>query len=178
MKYLLGLCLATILFCCADDKQQQRIDDLEAEIKELKAERVEAKASKQPHNSPKLKQDKVEEMTSDSALDYSPERLRVQNEVRKITVTIDDYKSDGVGYLGEITVKLQNPTKYRFDFLAANVNYIKANGDLYKTEKVYFYNVEPFSERIEKAPESNRGVNLTVHLVDAKSDVLERDLKK
>ena len=167
MKKLLPLCLIALLLGCLDRKQQAKIDELESQLKEVKESQRQQALKNSPSNEKAIEQ----RSRKQHAMQL------VKNDIKRITVVVDDYDSDGVGSLSNVVLKLDNPTKYAFDYLAANVTYVKANQEVFKTEKVYFYKVEPYSVRTEKAPDSNRGTTLTAELVDSRSSELERVFK-
>ena len=185
------LAVGNFLLGCSDNRQQARIDELESTVKELKADKEQVQQRQERKRRPEKNRAKIEIMESDSALlpgvtseqlneewnRKQEEKRKIGDEIKGITVVVDDYDSDGVGHLFNIVLKLENPTKYHFEYIAVDVTYIKLNQEVYKTEKVYFYNVEAYSTRKENAPESNRGISLAAKMVDAKSPELERVFK-
>jgi serine/threonine-protein kinase len=56
------------------------------------------------------------------------------------------------------------------------VNYIKDQGGVYKTEKVYFNNVEPNSSPMRAAPNSDRGTRITCKIIDYELPSIPRSL--
>lgn len=108
----------------------------------------------------------------DQGQQQQAEEVRRQEELRQqalnavkagksLTAEIIDFR---VGFLGGIKnalIELTNPSDLKFPSVAVQVSYFKDNGHLYKTEKVFFNNVEPNSTRSRKAPDSDRGTRVT-----------------
>ncbi|GAB3805943.1 hypothetical protein GCM10028819_40310 [Spirosoma humi] len=91
------------------------------------------------------------------------ERLRQEAlvAVRSVTVKATNFKVGLFGGIKQLQLQLSNPTRLRFTYVVVQVKYIKDGGGLYKTETVYFNNVEPNSSPIQTAPDSDRGTKVT-----------------
>ena len=89
---------------------------------------------------------------------------------RQVTVTIPEHQANKLfGGISGVQVQLNNPTELAFKWVKAEVRYYLANGELYKTEDVYFHNVEPYSMPIQGAPDSPRGTSIDVTITSADS---------
>lgn len=69
-----------------------------------------------------------------------------------------------IGGISELEVIVTNKTEYMVDEVEVLVNYIKANGDNFKTETVTVYNVPANSSISASAPESNRGTSVSMDI--------------
>ncbi len=88
-----------------------------------------------------------------------------------VAVKIADYRADKVmGGISGVQVQLDNPTDQSFKSILVRVTYIKANGDVHKTEDVYFYNVQAYSSPKQTAPDSNRGTDVSAQIVAYQSE--------
>ncbi|WP_338876156.1 serine/threonine-protein kinase [Spirosoma sp. SC4-14] len=114
----------------------------------------------------------VDSTNEDQWQQQQAEEARRQEELRQqalnaveagksLTAEMIDFR---VGFLGGIKnalIELNNPSNFKFPSVAVLVSYFKDNGQLYKTEKVFFNNVEPNSTRSRKAPDSDRGTRVS-----------------
>lgn len=77
-----------------------------------------------------------------------------------------------VGLFGGVkgmTLRLRNPTKLRFRYVLVKVRYVKENGELFKTEDVYVYEVEPNDTKIVRVPDSSRGTRFSARIIGYES---------
>ncbi|GAB3727639.1 serine/threonine protein kinase [Spirosoma lituiforme] len=81
--------------------------------------------------------------------------------VKSVKAKATNFKVGLFGGIKQLQLQLSNPTRLRFTYVVVQVNYIKDGGGLYKTETVYFNNVEPNSSPIQTAPDSDRGTKVT-----------------
>jgi hypothetical protein len=89
-----------------------------------------------------------------------------------LIVSSKDYKKTGVfGGLKDITITAINKSSYLVDLAVVEVNYILANGKIFKTEMLYFKNIAPGASVSRKASNSPRGVKIEsrLTLVSSKS---------
>ncbi|MFD2572741.1 protein kinase [Spirosoma soli] len=73
----------------------------------------------------------------------------------------EGYRVGFFGGIKNVQITLNNPSAVAFPAVAVQVSYYKDNGDIYKTEKVFFMNVAPNSSPVRTAPDSDRGVRLS-----------------
>ncbi|GAB3786031.1 hypothetical protein GCM10028818_48710 [Spirosoma horti] len=95
------------------------------------------------------------------------ERLRQEAlmAVKSVTVKATNFKVGLFGGIKQLQLQLSNPTRLRFTYVVVQIKYIKDGGGLYKTETVYFNNVEPNSSPIQTAPDSDRGTKVTCKIL-------------
>lgn len=86
--------------------------------------------------------------------------------VKGLTVKVNDYRVGLFGGIKNVQLQLTNPSQITFSSVGVKVNYVKENGGLYKSEKVYFSNVGPNSSLIETAPNSDRGTKVTYKIIE------------
>ncbi len=99
------------------------------------------------------------------------ERLRQEalTAVKSVKVKATNFKVGLFGGIKHLQLQLNNPTRLSFTYVVVQVNYYKDGGGLYKTEKVYFNNVEPNSSPIKSAPDSDRGTRITCKITSYES---------
>ena len=73
------------------------------------------------------------------------------------------YSYNELGGISNLDIIITNNTEYLLDEVNVNVDYIKDNGGIYKSEIVTIYNIPAKQDKSVSAPESNRGTS-----VDAK----------
>ncbi|GAB4039486.1 serine/threonine protein kinase [Spirosoma jeollabukense] len=88
---------------------------------------------------------------------------------KSVTVKVPYYKTGLFGGIKNVQLQLENPTRLTFTYVLVQVNYIKDNGKIYKSEKVYFNNVAPNSSPMQTAPDSDRGTKVTCKIVKYES---------
>jgi serine/threonine protein kinase len=122
--------------------------------------------------------------TATSQPDTAADRIRQQQEearrrerlrqeallaVKNVKAKATNFKVGLFGGIKHLQIQLSNPTRLAFTYVVVQVNYYKDGGGLYKTEKVYFNQVEPNSTPIQSAPDSDRGTRLTCRITGYES---------
>ncbi|AUD01567.1 serine/threonine protein kinase [Spirosoma pollinicola] len=99
------------------------------------------------------------------------ERLRQEAlmAVKSVKVKATNFKVGLFGGIKHLQLQLNNPTRLSFTYVVVQVNYYKDGGGLYKTEKVFFNNIEPNSSPIKSAPDSDRGTRVTCKIISYES---------
>lgn len=73
----------------------------------------------------------------------------------------NNYQKDIVfGGIWDLIIKIDNPSPYTLDEVWVVVNYIKADGNLHKSEVVYFKNMPAGQQILQPAPNSDKGVEV------------------
>lgn len=75
-----------------------------------------------------------------------------------------------VGFLGGVkglSVKLENPSTVTFKQVAVQVEYVKDNGETFKSPIMYFNNIGPGGSITRKAPDSPRGTRFRARVLRA-----------
>ena len=86
-----------------------------------------------------------------------------------LTATTNQYQYREIGGIFNLAVNFTNNTDCVMDEIKVNVNYMKDNGGIYKTESVMFYNVLPGTQQSEQAPNSDRGTSVQLEISQAYS---------
>ena len=68
------------------------------------------------------------------------------------------YRKSGGIY--DLYIIVENKTDYTLDDVFVSISYIKTNGDIYKTETIYFDGIAPHYLLRKKAPDSDRGTRV------------------
>lgn len=77
-----------------------------------------------------------------------------------------------IGGLFNIKIKVNNQSEFYFEKVIVNVEYIKSNGGLFKTEELVFNNINPNSWIILSAPDSKRGTTIRYYIKAVQSNDL------
>jgi hypothetical protein len=100
------------------------------------------------------------------------------NELYKVKEEVFSHQFRALGGVTDIQIKMNNPTRFKFTYIKVDVSHYKANGNFYKTDEIYFYNVEPYSTQIESAPDSDRGIRLNTNITAYESPDLPASLQR
>ena len=75
-----------------------------------------------------------------------------------------------VGFLGgvkDLNVRVFNPSSVMFKSVRVEVEYVKENGETFKSPTMYFNNVEPNGSIVRRAPDSGRGTQFRARVLRA-----------
>lgn len=105
----------------------------------------------------------------------------VSSENRKIRNSIDNYVGastntytvDALGGITNLDAVVQNNTPFLLDEVDVEVEYIKENGTVFKTELVTIYNVPGKQDKSASAPDSERGLSVNVKVIRIRSKELK-----
>lgn len=67
-----------------------------------------------------------------------------------------------LGGIKDLKVTVTNNSEYLVDMVTVKVTYIKADGDIYKTEMLYYNHLNPHSSQTLNAPDSDRGIKVQI----------------
>jgi hypothetical protein len=77
-----------------------------------------------------------------------------------------------IGGISDLSITFTNNTGYLIDDAVVGINYIKANGDVHKTEYVNFKNIRGYTSQTVTAPDSDRGTSISYRIMT----VISREL--
>lgn len=101
------------------------------------------------------------------------DRARIrQNILNYVTASNSDYQYREAGGIFGLYITVKNRTGYPLDKVRVQVKYNKKFGGVWKTEFLDFANFQAFSEETLKAPDSQRGTNVSYEVILVKSDAL------
>lgn len=82
----------------------------------------------------------------------------------------NQYSYNELGGISNLDIIVTNNTEYLLNEVNVEVEYIKDNGGIYKTEIVTIYNIPSKQDKSASAPESDRGtsVNTKIHSISSK----------
>jgi len=81
-----------------------------------------------------------------------------------IKVSTNQYTYSELGGISNLDVIVTNDTDYMLDEVNVNIDYIKDNGDIFKSEIVTINNIPAHQNKSASAPESNRGTSVEVRM--------------
>lgn len=77
-----------------------------------------------------------------------------------VVASTNRYSYNGLGGISNLDIIVTNNTEYLLDEVNVNVDYIKDNGGIYKSEVVTVYNIPAKQDKSVSAPESDRGTSV------------------
>ena len=101
-------------------------------------------------------------------------RQRYQQQVVEASRTLDAETIGGkkglLGGVKSLSVRLRNPSPVTFTSVAVNVEYVKENGEPFKSTVMYFNQVGPDATVTRRAPDSQRGTQFRARVLRADAE--------
>jgi hypothetical protein len=106
----------------------------------------------------------------DHQLDWKKSEMR-RRWAEFVRLERGDYQTGAFGGISGLDLTLSNAGEFVMDEVEVEIDYIKDNGDIHKTEVVVFKNLPSNTKQTKYAPESSRGtsVNARIRSITAKS---------
>lgn len=94
----------------------------------------------------------------------------VPNLEKLVAVSSNDYQVGPFGGISKLELTVKNTSDYDLNLVVVQVDYLKVNKEVFKTENIYFRDIGANSSATLEAPRSNRGnkVNYKVTLINSK----------
>lgn len=89
-----------------------------------------------------------------------------------IGVQTNKYTVDALGGITNLDVTFANNTEYQIDECLIQVDYIKENGNIFKTEYLTLKNIPSHQDKTISAPDSNRGLEVNIKINQVYSNEL------
>jgi hypothetical protein len=86
-----------------------------------------------------------------------------------ITVSTSDYRTGFLGGIKDLKVIVRNQTEYPLDNVVVSVQYLKGNGDVFKTEQYTVNNVPAKGVQSVSAADSRKGQKVEITMVSITS---------
>jgi len=102
-----------------------------------------------------------------SEVDEQQYQQQVADAIKQLDATTFGGKVGFLGGVKGLSVKLENPTTVTFRQVAVQVEYVKDNGDTFKSPIMYFNNIGPGGSITRKAPDSPRGTRFSARVLRA-----------
>ncbi len=97
-------------------------------------------------------------------------RINERNAIAsKVNVKTNSYTVDPFGGITNLDVIFTNNTNYKIDECEIQVDYLKENGSVFKTEYLIINNIPAHQDKSISAPDSNRGLEVQVTIVSVVS---------
>lgn len=92
---------------------------------------------------------------------------------KMVSVTNNDYQVGPFGGISKLALTLTNSSEYDLSLVVVQLEYLKVNKEVFKTENLYFRDVAPNSSVTVNAPRSGRGntINYKVTLINSKDQI-------
>ena len=92
---------------------------------------------------------------------------------KMVSVSNNDYKVGPFGGISKLELTVTNSSDYALNLVVVQVEYLKVNKEVFKTENLYFRDMSANSSLTLDAPRSNRGnsINYKVTLINSKDHI-------
>jgi hypothetical protein len=77
-----------------------------------------------------------------------------------ISLSNNKYYVGTFGGISDVQITVNNRSLFPLDLVLVEVQYIQTNKKVFKTENVYFKNIDPGSSLVQEAPKSSRGIKI------------------
>ncbi len=85
----------------------------------------------------------------------------VKNNISEyVSLTGNNYSVGTFGGISDLQLTISNRSDYPIDLVVVEVQYIQSNKKIFKTENIYFRNINAGAALMEEAPKSSRGVKV------------------
>jgi hypothetical protein len=120
-------------------------------------------------------QEKPEEKTVvNTVATNESEKQWTKKKIRKMVVVNEPvYKTGLLGGIRQVSLSVTNHTKYTMDMVVVELDYLKNNDNVVKTEKLYFKNIAPDATVNLTAPSSPQGTKLDYRMTLIVSNSLQ-----
>lgn len=94
----------------------------------------------------------------------------IPNLEKLVGVSSNDYQVGPFGGISKLELTVKNTSEYDLNLVVVQVEYLKVNKEVFKTENIYFRDIGANSSATLEAPRSNRGnkVNYKITLINSK----------
>ena len=89
-----------------------------------------------------------------------------------ISVNTGDYKTGFLGGIKNLQITVRNQTEYPLDNAVVKVEYLRGNGNVFKTENYTIHNIPEKGAQSVQASNSRKGVKVNIKLVSVTSQPL------
>jgi len=124
-------------------------------------------------------QQKAGVKTIDSTLSITPIKPEPEKRVAEkrmpdlskfVTVSNNDFQVGPFGGISHLEMTVHNSSNYDIDLVVVDLEYLKVNKEVFKTETIYFKDVNANSSVTVAAPKSSRGnkINYKISLISSK----------
>lgn len=86
-----------------------------------------------------------------------------------ISVNTGDYKTGFLGGIKKLKIEVRNQTEYPLDNAVVSVQYLRSNGDVFKTEQYTVHNIPPKGAQSVQASDSRKGSKVNIRLMSVTS---------
>lgn len=93
-----------------------------------------------------------------------------------VNVSSNNYHVVALGGIRNLQLTVSNDSKYVLDNVTVEVQYVKANQQLLKTESVHFKSVAPNGTLTIRLPDTNRGMKVNFKVVKVESKEFKNDV--
>ncbi len=87
-----------------------------------------------------------------------------------ISISNNDFQVGPFGGISKLKLVVQNKSDYKVNLVVVELQYLKVNKEVFKTETIYFRDIDPNSSLSVDAPKSSRGnkINYKITLISSK----------
>lgn len=159
--------IAFLIFQNKSTKEKAEVVTQQTEATQSKVEELQ-KQLEEKNNQDKQAADAAtkkeeENQRKAAALETKKKNLR-NNWSGFITATRNQYTYREIGGIYDLKITVSNNTEYELNEVVVNVDIIKANGEVLKTEQLTFNNISPRSSKTVSCRDSDRGKSVNYHI--------------
>jgi len=105
--------------------------------------------------------------------EVNEEKESAKTNIRNLlSLTNSKFKIGAFGGINELQISLTNNSQYPVDLIVVDVQYVLANKKIFKTETLYFKDLNPGVTLMQEAPKSPRGVKVEYTITSVSSKAL------
>ncbi len=103
--------------------------------------------------------------------------INSENEISKINILNqlslqnNKYSKSAFGGVSGIELTLKNNSSYKLDVVEVEVDYMRGNDKILRTEKLFFRDIAPGAAIQQQAPDNSRGVRIKHKIVSVRSNI-------
>ncbi|MGK2863408.1 MAG: response regulator [Chitinophagaceae bacterium] len=109
------------------------------------------------------------DQNTDEAINQDKELNKI-NILSQISLQNNKYSKSAFGGVSGIELTLNNNSSYKLDMVEVEVDYLRGNDKILRTEKLVFRDIAPGATIMQQAPDNPRGVKVKYKIVSVRSN--------
>lgn len=167
------LCIFTIILALGYCRQQTEVRRVLTENQRLWNENRDLRKSLEQSNNVSRQIDDRQTVQQRVAGQFVERRAYYRRNWQQfITVATSDYRTGFLGGIKNLSITVRNQTEYPIDNVVVTVQYMRNNGEVFKTEQYTINNIPEKSERSVAASNSRKGSKVNLKLVSVTSQAM------
>jgi hypothetical protein len=84
--------------------------------------------------------------------------------VNLVSISTNKYNVGTFGGISDLQLTVSNKSVHPLDLVIVEVRYLQANKKIFKTENIYYHNINPGESLMQEAPKSPRGIKIETRI--------------